>query len=35
MTNSPWFAKYQNLNPSKKVVIVGGGISGATTAYNW
>ena len=36
-TNSrptPWFSKYNNSNFSKKVIIIGGGLSGASTAYS-
>ncbi len=31
---TPWFDKYNNCNSSKKVIIIGGGISGAATAYS-
>lgn len=31
---TPWFAKYTNNNLSKKVIIIGGGLSGASTAYS-
>ena len=31
---TPWFYRYNNLNPDKKVIVIGGGISGATTAYS-
>lgn len=30
----PWFASPFNLNPNKHVIIIGGGISGAATAYS-
>lgn len=31
---TPWFAKYTNTNLSKKVIVIGGGLSGASTAYS-
>jgi tRNA 5-methylaminomethyl-2-thiouridine biosynthesis bifunctional protein len=31
---TPWFDRYHNLNPEKKAIVIGGGISGATTAYS-
>lgn len=31
---SPWFTPYENVNHSKNVSIIGGGISGASTAYS-
>lgn len=30
----PWFDTYSNHNPEMKVIIIGGGISGITTAYS-
>lgn len=30
---TPWFDQYENINPNKKVIILGGGISGASTAF--
>ncbi len=31
---TPWFDSYNNTNISKEVIVIGGGISGATTAYS-
>lgn len=31
---TPWFDNYTNHNPDKKVIIIGGGISGAASAYS-
>ena len=30
----PWYRRDTNINPDKKVIVIGGGISGATTAYS-